>query len=116
MFKYTRNPNYLGEIMIYGSFVLLVDDLISYVCVMQVWFWFFPLRMTKKEKSLKQKEGWDVYKRHSWILLPKINGRLIDSLIFYALLAFSVCFLIQNGGTKSVLKRFALQGKTQIVQ
>jgi steroid 5-alpha reductase family enzyme len=33
MFKYTRNPNYLGEIMVYGSFVLLVNDWISYLAV-----------------------------------------------------------------------------------
>lgn len=33
MLKYCRNPNYLGEMMIYGSFVLLVNDFVSYICV-----------------------------------------------------------------------------------
>ena len=34
LMKYTRNPNYLGEIMLYGAFVVLVNDMISYACVM----------------------------------------------------------------------------------
>ena len=58
MLKYSRNPNYLGEIMIYGSFVHLVNDTISYICVMQVWFQLFTLRMWSKERSFKKKEGW----------------------------------------------------------
>jgi protein-S-isoprenylcysteine O-methyltransferase Ste14 len=45
MMKYTRNPNYLGEIMLYGAFVILVNDFISYVCVMQVWFIVFSMRI-----------------------------------------------------------------------
>ncbi len=45
LMKYTRNPNYLGEIMLYGSFVLLVNDTLSYICVMQVWFLVFSLRI-----------------------------------------------------------------------
>lgn len=83
--KYTRNPNFLGEIMIYGSFVLLVNDFISYVCVIQVWLTLFVIRMWQKERSYKLKEGWQKYKSHSWILIPKINGRTIDSIIVYSL-------------------------------
>jgi len=41
MMKYTRNPNYLGEVMIYGAFILLVNDTLSYICVMQVWFIYY---------------------------------------------------------------------------
>ena len=52
LLKYSRNPNYLGEIMIYGSFVLLVNDALSYACIVQVWFTLFILRMWQKERSL----------------------------------------------------------------
>lgn len=86
MMKYTRNPNYLGEIMIYGSFITLVNDWISYACVMQVWFIVFSLRMWEKERSLRKKEGWKEYSQRSWVLLPKINGRAIDSVIVYGLI------------------------------
>lgn len=37
MMKYTRNPNYLGEVMHY----LVVNDTLSYICVMQVWFIYY---------------------------------------------------------------------------
>jgi Protein of unknown function (DUF1295) len=33
MMKYTRNPNYLGEMMIYGSFIILVNERVAYICV-----------------------------------------------------------------------------------
>ena len=83
LMKYTRNPNYLGEIMIYGSFILLVNDAISYACVIQVWVIVFTLRIWEKENSLKKKEGWSEYKSRSWILVPKVNGRIIDSIVSY---------------------------------
>jgi protein-S-isoprenylcysteine O-methyltransferase Ste14 len=45
MMRHSRNPNYLGEMMIYGSFVLLVNDWVSYICIVQVWCSLFVLRM-----------------------------------------------------------------------
>ena len=61
LMKYSRNPNYLGEIMIYGSFILLVNDFVAYVSVMQVWFIIFSLRIYQKELSLRKKQGWEEY-------------------------------------------------------
>ena len=92
LFYNTRNPNYLGEIMIYGSFILLVNDLLAYICVIQVWVIVFSLRMYLKDLSLQKKEGWTEYSQRSWILLPKINGRVFDSLIFYSVLATVLYF------------------------
>ena len=100
MFSFTRNPNYLGEMMVYGSFVLLVNDFISYVCIIKVWFVLFSLRMTLKEMSLMKKEGWEEYASRSWILVPKINGRLIDSIIFYGVLGYIGYTMYLNGGIK----------------
>lgn len=103
MMKYTRNPNYLGEVMIYGAFILLVNDTLSYICVMQVWFIVFTLRIMEKENSLRKKEGWIQYSQRSWVLIPKVNGRTFDSLIFYgAAIAISV-LMYSNGGIKSSL-------------
>ena len=103
MMKYTRNPNYLGEVMIYGAFILLVNDTLSYICVMQVWFIVFTLRIMEKENSLRKKEGWIQYSQRSWVLIPKVNGRTLDSLVFYgAAIAISV-LMYSNGGIKSSL-------------
>ncbi|CDW86579.1 duf1295 domain containing protein [Stylonychia lemnae] len=98
MFKYTRNPNYFDEILVYGSFINLVNEKISYICVMQVWFLIFSLRMYLKDLSLRRKEGWEEYSQRSWLLVPKINGRVFDSLIFYSALLFSIYYCYFNGG------------------
>jgi steroid 5-alpha reductase family enzyme len=108
MMKYTRNPNYLGEIMIYGSFILLVNDTLSYVCVMQVWFIVFTLRIMEKENSLRKKEGWQQYSQRSWVLIPKINGRTLDSLIVYGLTSVLGLWMYNNGGIKSTLNLLKL--------
>ena len=104
MLKYSRNPNYLGEIMVYSSFVLLVNDTLSYICVIQVWFVLFTLRIWMKERSYRRKEGWPEYKARSWILLPKVNGRTLDSLIFYGTSAALAFFIYANGGLAASIK------------
>jgi steroid 5-alpha reductase family enzyme len=103
MMSYTRNPNYLGEMMIYGSFALLVNDTISYVCITHVWFTLFVLRMYAKEVSFKKKEGWTEYSAKSWILFPKINGRWLDSIICYGLFIYFAYVIYTNGGFKKSL-------------
>ena len=101
LMKYTRNPNYLGEMMLYGAFVVLVNDTISYVCVMQVWLVVFSLRIYQKELSLRKKEGWQEYSQRSWVLIPKINGRMIDSIIVYGLSFALGAWMYQKGGIKA---------------
>lgn len=96
--KYTRNPNYLGEMMLYGAFVLLVNDTISYICVVQVWLVLFSMRMYLKDLSLRKKDGWEEYSRRSWILLPKINGRTLDSIVFYGTCTYIGFWMYSQGG------------------
>ena len=107
MMKYCRNPNYLGEIMIYGSFILLVNDTISYVAVIQVWFTLFIIRMYQKEMSLRRKEGWKEYSERSWLLIPKINGRTLDSIVIYGTVIGLAYLTYQNGGIKASLIKVA---------
>lgn len=115
-FKYTRNPNYLGEIGIYFSFVFLVNHLIPYIVVSYMWFGVFYLRMGLKDNSLRQKEGWEEYEKRSWLLFPKINGRTLDSLVFYASFIGIVYAIYARGGIvptmefvrESCLTRFGL--------
>ena len=101
LMKYTRNPNYLGEIMLYAAFVVFVNDIVSYACVMQVWLITFTLKIYEKELSLRKKEGWKEYSQRSWVLLPKINGRMIDSIIVYGLGLTLGVLMYQQGGIKA---------------
>jgi protein-S-isoprenylcysteine O-methyltransferase Ste14 len=57
-FKWSRNTNYLGEIMIYSSFALLVKEDIYWLILLSKWSVVFSLRIIQKEYSLSQKAGY----------------------------------------------------------
>lgn len=83
MFKYTRNPNYLGEIMVYLSFAICVGRSEGYSIVSALWVTAFAINMMCKEISYKKKPGWEEYKKRSYILLPKIKSSHSLSLLAY---------------------------------
>ena len=68
--KYIRHPNYLGEIMIYGSFGLLTWHWGAAVILLTVWLLVFLPNMAAKEKSLSRYPEWQAYKKSSGWLLP----------------------------------------------
>jgi len=72
-FKYSRNTNYLGEILIYLSFAILSMHLIPFIILLLFFTIVFLPRMIKKDKSLKRYEGFDEYKNRSGLILPKFN-------------------------------------------
>jgi steroid 5-alpha reductase family enzyme len=49
MFKYTRNPNYLGEILLYGAFGLLANHKVSWTVLFTIWGLFFTTNMILKD-------------------------------------------------------------------
>jgi protein-S-isoprenylcysteine O-methyltransferase Ste14 len=72
MYRYVRHPNYLGEMMIYGSFALMVWHWLPVVVLAWVWGGLFAVNMTLQEASLSRYPGWAEYKQRSWWLLPPI--------------------------------------------
>lgn len=72
MFRYTRNPNYLGEMMVYGSYALLVGHWIPWAVLAWVWGGIFLPNMLNKDASLSRYPGWAEYKARSGRLLPRI--------------------------------------------
>ncbi len=91
-FKYTRSPNYLGEMMIYLSFASVVNHWIAYAIVVWAWCTIFLARAFQKEMSLREKKEFALYQSHSWPLLPKINGKTSDSVIFYSVLTVVIIY------------------------
>lgn len=57
----TRNPNYLGEILIYSSFAAATGHIISYSIVLFAFVVLFQSNMMAKEISLAKKDGWNLY-------------------------------------------------------
>lgn len=74
MFCRTRNPNYLGEILVYGSYALMAGHWVGWAVLAWVLSGYFLVNMILKDRSLSRYEDWEAYKKQSWILLPKIPG------------------------------------------
>ena len=68
--RYIRHPNYLGEIMIYGSFGLMAWHWGAAVILLTVWLLVFLPNMAAKERSLSRYPEWSAYKKRSGWLLP----------------------------------------------
>ena len=70
VFKYVRHPNYLGEMMIYGAFALLVWHWLPVLVLAYIWGGMFSVNMAMKEASMSRYPEWAAYKKRSWWLVP----------------------------------------------
>jgi steroid 5-alpha reductase family enzyme len=74
-FARCRNTNYLGEVLIYLAFALLVQHWLPFA-ILGVFFGlaFLP-NMLKKDKSLSRYPEFEQYKANSGLLLPNIVSK-----------------------------------------
>lgn len=71
LFLKSRNPNYLGEILIYAAFAILAWHWLPFV-ILGAWvFGFFLRNMLAKDKSLERHPGFAAYKARTGLLIPK---------------------------------------------
>jgi len=70
MFRYVRHPNYLGEMMIYLSFALMVWHWLPFVVLAYVWTCLFAVNMCLKEASMARYAQWAEYKARTWWVVP----------------------------------------------
>jgi steroid 5-alpha reductase family enzyme len=75
LFSRTRNPNYLGEVMIYTSFAALSMHLLPFLILGLFFLVVFLPNMRKKERSLSRYPEWQAYVRRSGLLLPRVRLR-----------------------------------------
>ena len=71
-FSRSRNPNYLGEILIYFSFCMLSQHWIPFTILGVFTVFVFVPNMQKKERSLSRYPEFSVYKKNSGLLFPKL--------------------------------------------
>lgn len=69
-FKRIRHPNYLGEMMIYGSFAALSGHWIPWVVLAWVWGGVFSANIARKERSMARYPEWAEYAARTGRLLP----------------------------------------------
>lgn len=72
-FARTRNPNYLGEMMIYGSYALLAAHWAAWAILAWVWLGVFLPNMLLKDASLSRHPGWREYRARTGLLLPRLR-------------------------------------------
>lgn len=73
-FARSRNPNYLGELLIYLSFALLAMHWLPYAVLAGFAFAVFLPNMRKKDASLSRYPGFAAYQERSGLLLPRLLG------------------------------------------
>lgn len=71
-FARSRNPNYLGEILIYLSFAILAQHWIPFLILGVFFAGIFVPNMLKKDKSLSRYPEFAAYKARSGLLIPKL--------------------------------------------
>ena len=71
-FSLCRHPNYLGEILLYGSFASLVVNRaeIPWTILGTVWSVVFGLQMKQKEFRMSRHAGWAEYAAKVAFLIP----------------------------------------------
>ena len=71
-FKYTRNPNYLGELLIYLGFSILAMHWAPLAAIGLFIVVIWVPNMIKKDRSLSRYEQFEHYKRRTKLLIPFI--------------------------------------------
>ncbi|MES2641375.1 MAG: DUF1295 domain-containing protein [Myxococcota bacterium] len=73
-FANVRHPNYLGEMMLYGSFALLAQHWAPWAVLAWVWGAVFLPNILRKEASMARYPEWAAYKARSGLLLPRLSA------------------------------------------
>ncbi|RNF05625.1 putative C-14 sterol reductase [Trypanosoma conorhini] len=71
-FSRIRHPNYLGEMLIYGSFAFVSKDIRSFGVLAWVWVGLFAPFILRKERSMSRYRGWRSYTLRSGLLWPRL--------------------------------------------
>ncbi|MBP7609863.1 MAG: DUF1295 domain-containing protein [Steroidobacteraceae bacterium] len=72
MFKWVRHPNYLGEILVYGSLAMLAWHWLAALVIAYFWITMFATNMAMKEASMSRYPEWAAYRKRTWWLVPGI--------------------------------------------
>jgi protein-S-isoprenylcysteine O-methyltransferase Ste14 len=71
-FAKIRHPNYVGEMVLYGSFATLANHAAPWIVLSYVWTLFFLPNMWKKEARMSRHAGWKHYTMKAGFLFPKL--------------------------------------------
>lgn len=82
--------------MIYFSFVLCSGHILGFIVMCGAGL-LFTLNIKVKEYSFRRKQGWELYRHHSYILLPKVFPTLpLNTALYGTILLSTAYFLYQE--------------------
>ena len=82
-FAHTRNPNYLGEVLIYSAYAVLAQHWIPWALCGAVWLQLFVPNMLQKDRRMSRHPGWDEYVSTTGLILPSL--RLVPAFLCWVL-------------------------------
>ncbi|MFZ5635770.1 MAG: methyltransferase family protein [Pseudomonadota bacterium] len=71
-FARTRNPNYLGEMMLYAGFALVAGHWLPWLVLVWVWAGVFLPNMLRKDVRMARHREWEGYRARTGLLFPRI--------------------------------------------
>lgn len=72
-FAYSRNLNYLGEILLYLGFAILAEDPLPLGFLLGMVVLVFYPKMWEKDNSLSRHKDFQAYKENTWLMFPRLN-------------------------------------------
>lgn len=72
MYARVRHPNYLGEMLIYAAYALMVGHWIPWAILGAIWTFVFMTNIAAQEASLARYPEWQAYKARTGLLLPRV--------------------------------------------
>lgn len=72
-FARVRHPNYLGEMVLYGSFAALAGHWLPWAVLGWMWTTVFVPNMLRKEASMARYPEWEAYRARTGFLLPRLS-------------------------------------------
>lgn len=79
--------------MIYSSFVLCAGHSLGFIIFYSLGGFLFILNIyVKEEMSYKKKEGWEEYRKQSYIFFPKLFATGILNFAFYASVMIGIIY------------------------
>jgi hypothetical protein len=91
-----RNTNYFGEVLLYLSFAVLVNEYSSFIFLISIWSTIFFSRIYIKEQSLMKKEGYSKYSENSYLILFKFFSSDILNYLLYASIGLGSIYCYYN--------------------
>ncbi len=75
LFRRVRHPNYLGEMMLYGAYAVLVNHWLAWAILGATWLVVFLPNMLVIEASLSRYAEWPEYQARTGMVVPGLRGR-----------------------------------------